>query len=180
MRSKLSLLIKDGLNKKINTKWFKVINIILLVVIVGLFNIDSIIKFFGGDFDEDTTIYVYDNTLKYYDALKTAYESTNIQLSSTSVKIAKGEGNYKDEVEKIKEDKKGDIIVVINDLHNVEVISFDYVDSLTIQVLNASIEKVKTSIALSESNIAPEELAKIYEPVNIERTYLNEELDENY
>lgn len=180
MRSKLSLLIKDGLNKKINTKWFKVINIILLVVIVGLFNIDSIIKFFGGDFDEDTTIYVYDNTLKYYDALKTAYESTNIQLSSSSVKIAKGEGNYKDEVEKIKKDKKGDIIVVINDLHNVEVISFDYVDALTIQVLNASIEKVKTSIALSESNIAPEELAKIYEPVNIKRTYLNEELDENY
>ena len=180
MRSKLSLLIKDGLNKKINTKWFKVINIILLVVIVGLFNIDSIIKFFGGDFDEDTTIYVYDNTLKYYDALKTAYESTNIQLSSTSGKIEKGEGNYKDEVEKIKEDKKGDIIVVINDLHNVEVISFDYVDALTIQVLNASIEQVKTSIALSESNIAPEELAKIYEPVNIKRTYLNEELDENY
>ena len=180
MRSKLSLLIKDGLNKKINTKWFKVINIILLVVIVGLFNIDSIIKFFGGDFDEDTTIYVYDNTLKYYDALKTAYESTNIQLSSSSVKIAKGEGNYKDEVEKIKEDKKGDIIVVINDLHNVEVISFDYVDALTIQVLNASIEQVKTSVALSESNIAPEELAKIYEPVNIKRTYLNEELDENY
>ena len=49
MRSKLSLLIKDGLNKKINTKWFKVINIILLVVVVALFNIDSIIKYFGGD-----------------------------------------------------------------------------------------------------------------------------------
>lgn len=45
MRSKLSLLVKDGLNKKINTKWFKVINIILLVVVVALFNIDSIIKF---------------------------------------------------------------------------------------------------------------------------------------
>ena len=38
MRSKLSLLVKDGLNKKINTKWFKVINIILLVVtaIIGV------------------------------------------------------------------------------------------------------------------------------------------------
>ena len=33
MKNKLKLLIKDGLNKKINTKWFKVVNIILLVVV---------------------------------------------------------------------------------------------------------------------------------------------------
>ena len=58
MKSKLSLLVKDGLNKKLNTKWFKIINIILLVVIVGLFNIDNIIKSFGGDFDKDKYIYV--------------------------------------------------------------------------------------------------------------------------
>ena len=90
MRSKLSLLVKDGLNKKINTKWFKVINIILLVVVVALFNIDSIIKFFGGDFDEETTIYVYDNTLKYYDALKKVYDSTKVQLTSESAEIKKG------------------------------------------------------------------------------------------
>ena len=44
MKNKLKLLIKDGLNKKINTKWFKAVNIILLVVIVALINIDNIIK----------------------------------------------------------------------------------------------------------------------------------------
>ena len=180
MRSKLSLLVKDGLNKKINTKWFKVVNIILLLLIVALLNIDGIIKLFGGDFNEKTTIYVYDKTEKYYYALKTVYNTAKVNLTGTNAEIAKGEGNYKDEVDKIKENKGSNIIVLINDLHNVEIISFDYIDALTIQVLNASLEQVKTNIALNESSISPEELAKIYEPVNIERTYLNEDLDENY
>ena len=180
MRSKLSLLVKDGLNKKINTKWFKVVNIILLLLIVALLNIDGIIKLFGGDFNEKTTIYVYDKTEKYYDALKTVYNTAKVNLTGTNAEIAKGEGNYKDEVDKIKENKGSNIVVLINDLHNVEIISFDYIDALTIQVLNASLEQVKTNIVLNESSISPEELAKIYEPVNIERTYLNEDLDENY
>ena len=30
MKNKLKLLIRDGLRKKINTKWFKIVNIILL------------------------------------------------------------------------------------------------------------------------------------------------------
>ncbi len=180
MRSKLSLLIKDGLNKKINTKWFKIVNIILLVVITCLLNIDSIIKLFGGDFNEENTIYVYDNTNKYYDSLKEVYDSSKIQLTDITVEMTKGEGDYKEEESKIKENKSSNIIVVINDIHNIEIISFDYVDALTIEVLNTSLEKVKTNILLNESSISTEELSKIYEPVNIERTYLNEDLDENY
>ncbi len=119
-------------------------------------------------------------TEKYYDALKTVYNTAKVNLTGTSAEIAKGEGNYKDEVDKIKENKGSNIVVLINDLHNVEIISFDYIDALTIQLLNASLDQVKTNIALNESSISPEELAKIYEPVNIERTYLNEDLDENY
>ena len=155
MRSKLSLLVKDGLNKKINTKWFKVVNIILLLLIVALLNIDGIIKLFGGDFNEKTTIYVYDKTEKYYDALKTVYNTAKVNFTGTSAEIAKGEGNYKDEVDKIKENKGSNIVVLINDLHNVEIISFDYIDALTIQLLNASLEQVKTNIALNESSISP-------------------------
>ena len=65
MTSKLKLLVKDGLRKKQNTKWFKIVNILLLFVIVGLLNIDSIIKSFGGDFNEKSNIYVYDKTMYF-------------------------------------------------------------------------------------------------------------------
>ena len=180
MKKKLSLLINDGLNKKVNTKWFKVVNIILLLVIVLLLNIDNVIKSFGGDFDEETTIYVYDNTNKYYESVKTMFDNSKSALTNSSTVIKKGEGKYLDEVDKLKKDESNDIVVVINDIHNAEVITFDYADALTIQVLNSILEQVKTSVALSESSISSEELSKIYEPINIKRTYLNEELDENY
>ena len=54
MTNKLKYLTKISLDKKIKTKWFLIANIILLVIIAGIINIDSIIKFFGGDFDKKT------------------------------------------------------------------------------------------------------------------------------
>ena len=62
MNKKLWYLTKLSLNKKIKSKWFVVANIIIFVVLVGILNIDYIIKLFGGDFDKYTNIYVVDNT----------------------------------------------------------------------------------------------------------------------
>ena len=58
MKSKLNFLIDMSLKRKINSKWFKIVNIILLVAIVALANIDSIINIFGGDFDKKQEIYI--------------------------------------------------------------------------------------------------------------------------
>ena len=70
MKSKLNFLIEMSLKRKINTKWFKIVNIILLVAIVALANIDSIINAFGGDFDKKQEIYIIDNTDVSYDLFK--------------------------------------------------------------------------------------------------------------
>jgi calcineurin-like phosphoesterase family protein len=51
MTDKLKFLTKMSLNKKIKTKWFLIANLIFAILIIGLLNIDSIIKFFGGDFE---------------------------------------------------------------------------------------------------------------------------------
>jgi hypothetical protein len=56
MRSKIKYLIKACLDKKIKTKWFKITNVILIVLIVGIINLNSIVKYFGGDFDKTNTI----------------------------------------------------------------------------------------------------------------------------
>ena len=60
MTNKLMFLTKMSLNKKIKTKWFLVANLIFAILVIGLLNIDSVIKFFGGDFDETQEILVID------------------------------------------------------------------------------------------------------------------------
>ena len=61
MTNKLKFLTKISLRRKINTKWFVIANVIFAILIIGLLNIDSVISFFGGDFDETQIIYVQDN-----------------------------------------------------------------------------------------------------------------------
>ena len=64
MKSKLNYLIGVSLKRKIKTKWFLFANLILAIIIAGVINIDSIITFFGGDFNKKTEIYVIDDTNK--------------------------------------------------------------------------------------------------------------------
>jgi len=65
MKSKFGFLVKYSLKKKIDTKWFKVVNILLCLLLVFLVNMDSIINFFGGDFNEKDKIYIVDNANRY-------------------------------------------------------------------------------------------------------------------
>ena len=81
MTNKLKYLTKLSLDKKIKTKWFLIANIILLVIIAGIINIDSIIKFFGGDFDKKTEIVVIDNASCYNDFVK-SFDSTREYLDA--------------------------------------------------------------------------------------------------
>lgn len=182
MKNKLKLLIKDGLNKKINTKWFKVVNIILLVVIVGLINIDNIIKFFGGNFDDPIVIYVIDNTNKYYEAIKSGYDNIDLSALGSESEIKLADKSLDELKEEMVNDESNDIILVINSNNGkvvADVISYNYVDAVTLQVLNSTLSSVKTNIALMESSLTEEEFASIYEPVEINRSYLSDNLDEN-
>ena len=49
--------------------------VIFAILIIGLLNIDTVISFFGGDFDETQMVYVKDNTNKTYDILKVQNDS---------------------------------------------------------------------------------------------------------
>ena len=77
MNKKLWYLTRLSLNKKIKSKWFVVANIIILIVLIGILNIDYIIKLFGGDFDKFTNIFVVDNTNYVYDDLENIYNESS-------------------------------------------------------------------------------------------------------
>lgn len=181
MRNKLKLLIKDGLRKKLNTKTFKIINIVLLIVIPLVFNIDTVIKMFGGDFDDPVTVYVIDESGKYYNSLKSVYEQTTLTMGNQDVEIEKADKKYETLKDEMLDEKSNDIIIRIYDeTKKADLTSFEYVDTITIQLLTNALNTVKSNLALEESDIDVNVLNEINAPMEISRTYLSDELDENY
>ena len=184
MKNKLKLLIKDGLKKKMGTKWFKIINIVLAIMIAALLNIDTIIESFGGDFSEGLNIYVIDKTNKFYDPLKYSYDNFDETLSSLNLNstIVKADKSYDELKQDIIDKKDNDIILTIdykNGKYTTDITSYKYVDAINIQVLTSILNDIKTNLVISESNLTSEEIERLYSNIEINRTYLSEDLDED-
>ena len=183
MKNKLMFLIGEGIKRKVNTRTFKIVNLILLLVIPILINIDTIIKFFGGDFENATQVYVIDETNSLYDTFINTYEQTeNFTLSQTEIEFKKAE-ETSDEIEKsiIEEESKNIILTIKNSEDNIisaQITSFDEIDSGLEQRILNTLNTIRMSLALEESNIDAEELANIYKSVEITKNMLNTEYDE--
>lgn len=190
MTSKLNYLIGVSLKRKIKTKWFVIVNIILAIVLVGLINIDSIITFFGGDFSEKTKVYVIDNTNETFEIFKENIKNTSQTLygdEDNSYEIISYDKNV-EEAKKLldtEEDSSSIIIVIDSSVDNVisaKMISKEYMDMVDTQLLNSALNSTKISLALSKSSISMEEINKIYNAIEVERVYLDEKknsVDEN-
>ena len=179
MMNKFWYLTRFGLSKKIKSKSFIISNIVLLVLIVCIINVDGIISFFGGDFDEKVKIYLVDNT-----HVSASSFTNNFNQVNSSVYTDEEANNNSELVleNNIKEDDiKGtrDIIVELNNdelnLLSARIISDNYIDTITYQIINQSISSTKYELALKNSNIDVEELNKISSPPVIERVILDEE-----
>ena len=178
MKNKLKYLTKISLNKKIKTKWFVIANVCLLLLIVGLVNADSIIKFFGGDFNKVTDILVVDNTNQtLYDDIETYYSEYSKyveDMSKTEISL------YEDTIDNAKEEvkEKDSILLVINEdennFINAEIIVNKDVDPIISQLISTSLNTVKTNIALKHYNISESMLSTIDMPVTVEKTSLDE------
>lgn len=177
MKSKFGYLIKYSLKKKINTKWFKVVNILLCLLLVFIINMDSVINFFGGDFNEKDKIYVVDNAGSYNsfsNYLQTLAES--LDLGEYEVILDNTVLNNKDELD----DK---VVVVINrnatDFIDSEIVSFDTVSRSTYEVIVNSLNAVKSEMVLQTSGMSADEIARLTSPVSITETVLNEDAKDN-
>lgn len=175
MENKFIFLTKHSLKKTMKSKWFKIINVIVMLVIVALVNIDSIVTFFGGDFSGDVKINVIDNT-GYYNEIEENLKNVDKYLINSKV-IIKKVNDLNKEKKKLK--GKKDILLVINkdkdNFFNAEFITDSYVDTLKYQVIKASLNTAKEIIAINNSNIDKNELAKISKEVTIKRTFVDKE-----
>lgn len=182
MKNKLKFLIKQSLERKTKTKWFLVANIALAVLIIGIINIDSVIKFFGGDFDSKTNIYVIDNTNKAY-SLFDGY----INKDDSNYNLSLYDKTYDEAVTMLKEneEEKNSIVIVFDkdeeNVISVKMITNDYLDLVDIPVITTAINNTKLVMAIEKHNISEEELNALTSSVNIDREVLNKDssVDEN-
>lgn len=178
MMAKFWYLTKYGLKKKFKSKSFIISNIIIFLLLLAVFNIDSIISLFGGDFENSTKIYIVDNTNESFDIFKTNYETLKINISDS---ISSDEIiNSNKTIEELKEEIKNtlDIIIELNvddeNFLKANIITENYIDTLKYQTLIQTINNTKYQEALLKSSIDIDELTKISKPVEIERIIIDE------
>lgn len=182
MSKKFWFLTKQSLNKKIKSKWFIGVNILLLLVIVALINMNSIISFFGGDFNETTKVLVIDKTEMAYPVLKENIKE--ITKGEEDTKIIVKETN-KTEKELKKDIKDNEVIIVFQNSEEnyitAKVISKEKIDNTTYQYISQGLNATKTTVALAKTNTNPTLLAKLSSPMDTKRVVLNEKksVDEN-
>lgn len=177
MNKKMWFLTKMSLKKKIKTKWFLVANLIFLLIIVGLVNIDHIIKLFGGDFSETANIMVIDNA-NVFDDFKNNYTLASKYVSEyDNVEITKYDGIYDDGVKEVTEDKHKILLLIEPDTNNyikAKVVSKESLGTITSTLLNTTLSTVRSGIVLTEYNISQEEYRNIQQAVVLEKVVLDE------
>lgn len=174
MTNKFWFLTKNSLQKKMKNKTFIIVNILLLIVLVVLINIDRVVMLFGGNFDKQNNIMVLDNTNKTYEIFKKTIDSEETIIDTGLKYKVKKVSDEKKAKKEIKKDE--DILLIINndenDIINVTMITYGYINSNLYQLINSSITASKQNLAMEEIGISAEELAKISKSVEIKREYI--------
>ncbi len=176
MKNKAWFLIKQSLKKKMDTKWFKIVNVLICLLLIGVINIDKIINVFGGDFKDTVNIYLTGDN-NYLEGFN-AYFLTNKKIlnDERSYEIAYSSDSVDTLKEKIAD--TNDIVVNINldttEYLKADIISYNKIDTVTYNLLSASLTGMKTSMALNYNGLSSEEMAKITSPISINRVVTNE------
>ena len=175
--NKLGFLTKYSLGKKIKSKWFIVVNIIILLVISALINMDSIIKLFGGDFNNNEEILVIDN-IGVIDTFKNVYEINNKYLKSEiNYSIEEYKEGYDNAIEEIKDTDKILIVIDKDETNYItsKLITNSSMDTITYTIISNTLDSVKREEVLKSYNITNEMYEKIESKVEVERIILDSE-----
>ncbi len=182
MTNKLKFLVKQSLDKKIKTKWFKIVNVVLLLLLIFIANVDTVVSFFGGDFNEEIQVFVEDQVGGYDLFVENLTNMASVMQSSQKYAIEKVNdiSEYK---EGLKDENKETILIqILPDEGNylkANVISYHEVGMISLGVIQSAINTVKETVAISESGLSEEEILALTSPVVVTTEITNEEESEN-
>ncbi len=172
-----------SLDKKIKTKWFIVANVIFFIALAGLVNIDNVVKFFGGDFEETTHIMVLDE-VGVYDTFSATYKNASKYIENLSnTKIEKYTKTKKDGEKEVEKDNDKILLVLDKDKNNylkVDLISYNGVDALTETAITSTLNEVKGSLVLNKYNVSPKLLEELNTKVDVNKVRLDKKDTDKY
>ena len=182
MKNKLLFLTKMSLKKKIKTKWFVIANAIFAVLIIGLINMDSIIKVFGGDFDETRQILIIDEVGSFskFESNYQVYKKYVMDYDE-DIEIVNYNGSYDDGVKEVEDDDK--ILLVISpDKENyikAKLVSKEKIGTITNTLISTTLTAIRSERVLDEYNITEEMYEEINKNVMVENITLSDENQED-
>ncbi len=181
MRSKLNFLINVSLKRKVKSKWFLIANIIIAILIVAVINIDSIITFFGGDFDSKNKLYVLDETNSIFDSFKENFEyyENNIYGKNNELfEVIKTDKKVDELKELIKTKENSSFVIRIyyneHGLLSSTLISFSKIDAYDYQLISSALSQSASIYTLNSIGLTDEQYNKIINGINIEREIMDD------
>jgi ABC-2 type transport system permease protein len=157
---------------KLKTKSFLVATIITVVLMLALTNMTNIIDFFNKDSEADK-IAVVDETGQLFAPLKEQMKAINEELF-----LEKYDGNAEEAIKDVEEGEYKGILELSLNSEKLPAASYKAMtiaDSTIPADLQAALQQLKMVMASTQSNIAPEELEKLYAPVEFEKTALEKD-----
>lgn len=181
MKNKLKFLTRMSLNKKIKTKWFLIANLIFAILIIGLINMDSIIKAFGGDFNKTKEILIIDE-VDAFSKFESNYQVYRKYVEDyDDVELINYTGSYDDGVKEV-EDNDKILLVISPDRDNyikAKLVSNDKLGTVTETLISTTLTSIRSEIVLNDYHITEEMYNEINKNVMIEDVVLSEDDSED-
>ncbi len=180
MKRKFFYLTKMSLKKKVCSKWFVLVNIFLFLTLLAICNINSIITFFGGDFDQENVIFVIGDEKDYQ-----LFENNMTSLSSLQqnpVVLRKTEEKEEVLQENLEENE---VLLILKEEEQegltAKMISKKKIDGIFYQTLLQGLNTTKQQLGLLKLEINPSILQDTLKEIKIDRVVLEDEnnVDEN-
>lgn len=168
MNKKQWFLTTFSLKRKIFKKSFVISNIVLLILISAVTNMDTIIKSFGGDFEEPYTIY-------YEDSLDSSgYETFKASLENGVFDIENEMTVINDSYELTDDDSNVVVISLKEDL-SATITSNDLIPGTMYSAITTSLDSIKLQLVAIRLELSPQDVMDLNTGVMIERVVINDE-----
>lgn len=155
---------------RLKSKAFIITNIIILLLLFGAVNIQSMIEFFGSD--QKTEIIVRDDSGQYFSKLK-----ENVENSTDRIELIDFDQSEADAKQAIQDETYEALLTITvdsNELPEATYYANNIVNEYEQQVIHDQLQQLKVGFAIERAGIDEQILTAVYEPIIFNTVSLDE------